>query len=207
MRWRLAPSAANFDLDFFRVEEHLVRFSAAFVFALGLIVASTSFAIEREPEDHPPVLQPATQYSGNTPIDLSNGILFNNGTFGRENPEYEAWAKSEMIVAGLSERPYSYAQKPGFITTMKDNIVWGESAIRNWKATTNEFPDALAYAKAAVEKMQPELDKFKAAVDKASGANQGSWASAEADARRALIDFRLAYTQMHKNVQTNHATK
>lgn len=176
-------------------------------FTSALIVASTSFATEREPEDHPPVLQPATQYNGNTPIELKNGLLFNNGTYGQPNPDYEAWAKSEMIVAGLSERPYSYAQKPAFIGTMKENIVWGESAIRNWKATTNEFPDALAYAKAAVEKMQPELDKFRAAVDKASGANQGSWANAEADARRALIDFRVAYTQMHKNVQVHQATK
>jgi hypothetical protein len=175
---------------------------------LGLVfVAPSAFSTEREPEDRPPVLQPATKYSGNTPIELKNGLLFNNGTYGKPNPDYEAWAKSAMIVAGISERPYTYAQKKGFITTLNENVIWGESSIRNWKATTSEFPDALAYSKAAVEKMQPELDKFKSAVDKASGAGESDWANTESGARRALIDFRIAYMQLHKNVQARQFTK
>ncbi len=205
MRWSAEPSTVNFAVDL--RQELFVRLFAAMVIASGLVVSFTSFASERVPVDHPRVLQPATRYSGNTPIELNNGILFNNGGYGLPNADYEAWAKSAMIVAGLSERPYSYSQKKAFVATLEENIQWGESAIRNWKATTNEFPDALAYAKAAVEKLQPELDKFKSATDKASGANEGAWQGAESDARRALIDFRIAYMQLHKNVQARQMTK
>ena len=180
---------------------------AIFVFALGLIVSVSSFAKEREPDDRAPVLQPATKYNGDTPIELKNGLLFNNGTYGARNPDYEAWAKSATIVAGLAERPYAYAQKASFVATLNENIVWGETAIRNWKATSNEFPDALAYSKAAVEKMQPELDKFKSAADKASGAGESAWTGAESDARRAVIEFRIAYMQLHKNIQARQFAK
>ncbi len=171
---------------------------------LGLavsFVAVSAFSVEREPPADNKVLQPATKYSGSTPIDLSHGLLFNNGTYGMPNADYEAWAKAATIVVGLSERPYSYSQKPQFVSVLKEQVIWGESAVRNWEATTNQFPDALAYSKVAVEKMKPELDKLKSASDKASSAGDGGWTQAESEARRALIDFRITYMQMHKNVQ------
>ena len=178
------------------------------LFAVWSLVVSTvltlSFAAnatEREPKPDNRALPPATRYSGSTPIDLSNGLLFNNGTYGTRNDDYEAWARSATIVAGLSERTYSYAQRLQFNTIMAEQVTWGEAAIANWKNTTNEFPDALAYSKMAVEKMSPYFDKLKSAASSADGANEGKWASAESDARRALIDFRIAYMQMHNNVQ------
>lgn len=166
-----------------------------------LSLTVSAFASEYEPQPPPTSTQPATRYSGGTPIDLSNGILFNNGTYGMRNDDYESWARAATVVAGLSERPYSYTQKPQFVTIMKEQVQWGEAAIANWKNTTNEFPDALAYSKAAVEKMSPLLDKMKSATDSASSASASGWTSAENDARRALIDFRISYMQMHKNVQ------
>ena len=171
------------------------------------LIGSMAFAVEREPDQKPPVLQPATRYNGGTPVDLSNGLPFNNGTQGAPNAEYEAWAKWATVVAGLSERPYSYAQKAQFVSALQDQVIWGESAIRNWKATTNEFPDALAYSKAAVEKMQPELDKLKSAVSKANGAGDSAWTNAESEARKALIEFRVTYMQMHKNIQARQFAK
>jgi hypothetical protein len=202
-----APSVRLLTLGFDLKSGAFVRLFVKLVLAAVSVASSSSFANERIPDDKPRVLQPATRYSGNTPIEMNNGLLFNNGGYGQPNPEYEAWAKSEMIVAGLSERPYSFAQKKTFITTLEENIVWGESAIRNWKATTNEFPDAVVYSKAAIEKMQPALDKFKSAVDKASGAKEGDWQNAESEARRAFIDYRIAYMQMHKNIQARQLTK
>jgi hypothetical protein len=181
-----------------RALQHLVLGLA--ISAISLVSVS-AFSTEREPPADNKVLQPATRYSGGTPIDMSNGLLFNNGTFGAPNPEYEAWAKSATVVAGLSERPYSYSQKIQFVTILQEQVIWGESAIRNWKSTTNEFPDALAYSKAAVEKMQPELDKLKSTSDKANSSGDSGWTQAESEARRALIDFRITYMQMHKNVQ------
>ena len=177
------------------------------VLVSALICVSSAYAVEREPEQKPPVLQPATRYNGSTPVDLSNGIPFNNGTQGAPNADYEAWAKSATVVAGLSERPYAYSQKPQFVSALQDQVIWGESAIRNWKMTTGEFPDALAYSKAAVEKMQPELDKLKSAVGKANGAGESAWTGAESDARKALIEFRVTYMQMHKNVQARQFAK
>ncbi len=168
---------------------------------LALTLSSAANALEREPKPENKVLQPATRYSGSTPIDLSNGLLFNNGTYGVRNEDYEAWAKAATLVAGLSERNYSYTQKPQFVTVMKEQVRWGDAAITNWKNTTNEYPDAVPYAKAAVEKMLPTLNKMRSATEAADSANENAWASAESDARRALIEFRVSYMQMHKNVQ------
>lgn len=164
-------------------------------------ISNTAVSKEREPKPDPIVVQPATRYSGSTPIDLSHGLLFNNGTYGVRNDDYEAWARTATVVAGLSERPYSFAQKASFVNVMNEQIAWGEAAIDNWNSTSNEFPDALAYSKAAVEKMSPALDKLKSSTHLANGAKDSDWSSSESGARRALIDFRAAYTQMHKNVQ------
>lgn len=182
----------------------MLKFAAALTF---LALACPSFAVEREPEDKPAVLKPATRYSGSTPIDMTNGKSWDNGTQGLPNEDYESWAKSPTIVAGLDDRTYSYSQKDSFVNTLEEQVTWGESAIRNWKATTNEFPDALAYSKAAVEKMQPELDKLKDATKKVSGAGESGWQGAENDARHALISFRLAYMSMHRNVQVRQFAK
>lgn len=176
----------------------------AFLLVLTVMMGLNALAEMKkgeEPTYQDKPLKPATRYSGSTPIDLSNGLLFNNGTYGIRNSEYEAWAKAPAVVAGLSTRPYSYVQRKSFITTLREQIAWGEASIANWKSTSNEYPDAVAYAKGAEEKMQPLLDHLKSETDKADGANESEWQGAESASRRALIDFRIAYMQMHKNVQ------
>jgi hypothetical protein len=177
----------------------------SFVVLSGLFFSQAAFAQHGEHEPDFPSLyskQPAKRYSGSTPIDMGNGLLGNNGTIGQPNMQYEAWAQTPAVVAGLSEAPYDYRQKGEFVRTMKEQILWGETAISNWKSTSKiTRPEAVEYSKQAVAKMTPALDKLKSATDRADGAGEKDWANAESEARKALIDFRAAYTQMHHNTQ------
>lgn len=146
--------------------------------------------------------QPATKYEGATPIDMKNGLLMNHGTYGQQNPDYQAWAAAPTVVAGMSEQSYSFRQKGEFVRTLKEQVSWGEAAIGNWKQTSEiTRKEAIDYSKKAVETLSPLLENLKKATSKASGANEKEWTSAESDARKSLIDFRTAYTQMHHNTQ------
>ncbi len=181
-----------------------------FAFATAALVSATllvsqAFASGGEHEPNYPnsySKEPAKKYSGNTPIDSNNGLLLNHGTYGMENKDYEAWAAAPAVVAGLSEQPYSFRQKKDFVNTMKEQITWGKVAIGNWKNTSKiTRPEAVEYGKKAVETMSPLLENLEKAVKSADGANEKEWTSAESNARKALIDFRTAYTQMHHNTQ------
>lgn len=183
------------------------RFVFASVLSLSIATAFASQALASGGEHEPDFpnsysKQPATSYSGSTPIDQKNGLILNHGTYGMENKDYESWAAAPAVVAGLSEQPYSYRQKGEFVRTLKEQVSWGETAIGNWKQTSEiTRPEAVEYSKKAVEMMSPILENLKKAVSKANGANEKEWSGAESDARKALIDFRTAYTQTHHNTQ------
>lgn len=176
---------------------------AFFSTVLALALLSPA-AFANSEQDFPSLYsnKPAKRYSGDTPIDLGNGLPGNNGTYGNPNPDYEAWAKAPAVVAGLSEQPYSYRQKSEFVNVLKEQLLWGETAMANWKTTSSiTRPEVVEYSKQAIAKIEPVLKSFKSATDTASGANEKEWTNAESGARKALIDFRTAYTQMHHNTQ------
>ncbi len=144
-------------------------------------------------------LEPATRYSGRTPIDLSNGIAFNNGTYGLPNAAYESWAAAPVIVPGVSEKNYPYAEKEDFIRGLKESSMFVEAAIWNWQQSTRD--SVKEYAKQAEETMKKPLEDFYKAVDAAKGAGQGDWEKEQANARQALINLRGTYSSLHKNVR------
>jgi hypothetical protein len=152
------------------------------------------------PKIEKPVLKPATRYSGNSPIDLTNGMTFNNGTFGLPNEAYEEWAKSNLVVPGLSEKTYPFTQKADFIRGMEESVQFIEAAIENWKQTSADTkPEAVEYSKKAVETLTPLLEKTREAIVTAKKIGKGDWEKAQSSARQTLIDARVAYWQLHKN--------
>ena len=152
-------------------------------------------------ESEKAALKPATKYSGRTPIDLKNGILFNNGTYGVRNKNYEAWAQKPVLVPGMSELPYPYSEREDFIAACEDNELFVSSAIHNWKLTSaNTKPEAKEYGEKSVQTMQPLLDRFSSAVKACKSSSQNDWDKNQADARRALIEMRGTYASLHRNV-------
>lgn len=172
---------------------------------LALIALSTaSFAKENEEvKDEQKPLPPAHRYSGGTAIELNNGLIGNNGTFGTPNAEYEKQAQVKKIVPGINDAPYAFDDKDRLMRNLDEQVMWGETAIDNWKNNSSKKPEVSAYAKSAVETMSPYLDKLKSATADARGAGQGDWASKEEGARKALSDFRSAYRGLHHNVATH----
>jgi hypothetical protein len=172
-------------------------------FAGAIAISGGVFAAEREftvPPSKP--LEPATRYSGRTPVDLSNGIPFNNGTYGRPNPNYEKWVDSPLLVPGVSDLNYPYTDKAGFVNGLKESQYFVEDAIQNWKTTSAiTKPEAKAYGENAANTMQPLLNRFKDMVKQTEGAGQNDWDKAQADARHALVEMRATYSSLHKNVR------
>ena len=153
----------------------------------------------------PKVYAPATRFSGRTPIDLSAGIPFNNGTYGAPNPDYQIWAETPSYRPNVSEKAYPFARKDDFVSGLRESEDFVKTAIWSWNnsiahPTEVTKPEVLEYAKASVATMQPLLDKLSAAISKADSASEGSWTSAESDARKALVDARGTYAGLHKNV-------
>lgn len=169
-----------------------------------VFIASVSLASGGHgPVTHEQELSPSATYNGNTPTDLSHGLLFNNGTFGLANPSIEEWAKIPVVFPGISEKSYEYdskAQRKGLIREANYQVSWGRAAIMNYGAVSADTrPEAVAHAKHAIEVIEAAVNRLEDATDKLEGAGRGDWDTAQADVRRAIVNFRLAYTQMHKN--------
>jgi len=147
-------------------------------------------------------LEPATRYSGRTPIDLTNGIPFNNGTYGRPNANYEKWATAPTLVPGVSDLVYPYADRGDFIAGCEESSQFVENAIANWRLppTSITKPEVLEYRTSAIAAMQPALDKFNDTLRALKSAGKSDWEKNQSDARRALVDLRSTYSSLHKNV-------
>jgi hypothetical protein len=174
--------------------------------ALLLLAASVSFANEgHDPtKGHEQKLGPAPIYNGNTPIDRSHGLLFNNGTFGLPNDSIEEWARTPVLFPGISEKNYAYEscdQREKLIREAGFQVEWGHAALRNYETVSADSrPEAIEHSKKAIQTLEPSLTRLETALDKLKDAGAKDWESAQGDLRRAITDFRLAYTQMHKNV-------
>ena len=171
-------------------------FVALFSASIALASGGGGAAFEQRTD-----LQPATRFSGGTPIDLSHGLLFNNGTYGARNPDVDAWTTTPLIVPGVSERTYTFEQKAHFVSGLQESADFVATAIWNWQQTSSiTKPEAAEFSKEAAAKMQPLLDKFKGVISSTRSAGKGDWEKAQIDARRALIDLRVTYAQLHNNV-------
>ena len=167
------------------------------------VIATIAFASGDMPPTTPAEkLQPATTYSGNTPVDLRVGLPFNNGVYGLRNLEIEKWANTGYIVANVSDMAYPYESKDGFLRELNESARFVRDAIANWSVTTElTKPEAAEYSKQAIATMQPLLDNYESAYDKAKGAGKNDWDGAQENVKRALIEMRSAYSQMHRNVK------
>ncbi len=146
---------------------------------------------------------PATRFSGNTPIDESNGIVMNSGTYGLPNKENEAWAESSTWAVSLAERPYSYHQKARFIKTLDERINHYEAAVWNYGRVTDSVskPEGKAHAEKAVADLNPRIEKARSAWAKAKSSGPNQWESAQNDAKRAFVELQSFNYGMHKNVR------
>ncbi len=175
------------------------------VCVFSFIALLTPFASGK---DHPPIpeakkLEPATRYSGHTPIDLTNGIPFNNGSYGRQNAKYEKWSTAPTVAPGVSDLTYPYTERADFIAGCEENAKFVENAIFNWRQppTANTNPAAKEYRDRAAAAMQPLLDRFMETLRSAKSAGKGEWEKAQSDTRHALAELRANYTNLHKNVR------
>jgi hypothetical protein len=178
--------------------------SARFLSLISLIVltcSSAALAAGPGPNIKEKPLSPATRYSGRTPIDLQNGILFNNGTFGLPNEEYEAWHDAPTVVPGMSEKTYPFESKAAFVQAMEESAVFIEHAIWNWERTTPDtLPETAEHSKTAAETMRPLLKSYRDTIKKISGAGRSDWDQMQAEGRRAVSNLRGTYSQIHRNV-------
>lgn len=154
------------------------------------------------PKTRPAPTTPSTRYSGSTPIDESNGIILNSGTYGLPNPEYQAWATSATWAVGLADREYSFAQKDQYLATLDERLRFYEAAVWNYKRVTDvSTPEGKAHAEKAAAELGPRIEKAREAWSKAKSANRGNWDAEQNLAKRAFIELQSAYYGGHKNAR------
>ena len=185
----------------------MTRVSRISRLALGLAALTLiTTAVARAEFEEPPVetkkLGPSSRYSGASAIDLSNGLPGNNGTFGLPNPDFEVWAKTGHVVPGLSEKTYPFEKREQLVKGLNEQVLWGDEMIANYRRVTPEIskPEGKAHAEEAIKTMDPLLAHLRQATSKVTSAGQADWETAQSDARKALLDFRAAYTGMHHNI-------
>jgi hypothetical protein len=182
------------------MRKHTLRSICVF----SLISVFSAFANDTDQPQKPTNknLEPATRYSGRAPIDLTNGVAFNNGTYGRRNANYEKWAAAPTVAPGVSDLTYPYTERNDFINGCEENARFVENAMFNWRGpvTVNTNPAAKEYRDQAAKTMQPLLDRFMETLRAAKSAGKNDWEKAQSDARHALTELRANYTNMHKNV-------
>jgi len=145
-------------------------------------------------------LKPASRYSGSTPIDLSHGLLMSNGTYGEPNPDYVSWSTSPTIAVNISEKTYPYSEKASFCRHLTERLAFFEAAIQNWNQVSPiTKPEAVEYAKNAVQTITPKLETALASLKSAKSAGQADWNQAQAGARRSLLALQATYYQLHRN--------
>ncbi len=158
--------------------------------------------IHFKPKARPATTHPSAHHSGNTPIDLSHGVLWNNGTYGQPNPEIAMKGTSSTWAVSLAEIDYGYESKARFIGSLGERLDFYDVAMKEWNKTSEiTKPEVAEYSKNAVSELGPRLEKARQAWKQAKGANAKSWAEASNNAKRAFVELQTAYYQLHKNVR------
>jgi len=185
---------------------HLTSSLVAGIAMFSLVMTAKSFAgsgaggpgAHYTPPKEGPKLQPAQIYSGQSPIDLSNGIFFNNGTFGAPNPEYEAYKAEPHWAVGLIDRTYGFSEKAKFAKILNERIQFHEHAVWNWgRVSERTKPEVIEYAKAISGEIQPLIDRARSALKQAESASEKGWLEAQAEAKQAYIALQAFYREKH----------
>ena len=155
----------------------------------GLLFVFGAFANEAAHQAGNDDSKPATRYSGSTPIDLSRGLPFNNGTYGNRNPEYEAKANSGYTSPGLRASPYTYQEQDQFVSKINALFPIYEDAISNLKSNKDERAEVKAYREQQRTDLETRLEAAKDATKKAGSANENEWNGAQENARKAFTDL------------------
>jgi hypothetical protein len=154
------------------------------------------------PKTAPIKLEPSKTYNGASPIDLNNGLIGDNGTFGLPNADYESWSTEPASAVNLSSKPYPFEAKPRFVLALEDRLAFYDAAMWGWANTPkDQKPEVIEYAKQASESFKPLLEKARKALNEAKSAGAGQWAKAESDARSAFLQLQNTYYTLHKNVR------
>jgi hypothetical protein len=145
---------------------------------------------------------PAPLYSGQTPIDHSNGIVLNKGTYGQRNAAIESVAAGPTWAVSLADINYGYDQKDRFVNTLDERIRHFELAVWNYGKVTDTVskPEGKAHAEKAAADLNPRIERARDAWSKVKSAGEKDWESAQGNAKRAFIELQSFYYSMHKNV-------
>lgn len=184
------------------------------VFTMVTVVSEKSFSHDEHadegshagghftPKKSLPTTNSSDTYSGASPIDMTNGLGFNHGTFGQPNAEYEKWAQSSTWAVSLAERPYSFEQKERFVKSLNERITHFEHAIWNWARVTDKTkPEVKAYAEKATADITPRLERARQAWKSAKSSGKGDWEKNQDEAKRAFLELQSFYSSLHKNVR------
>jgi hypothetical protein len=145
---------------------------------------------------------PAARYSGNTPIEETNGIVLNSGTYGLPNAEYEKWASGSTWAVSLAERTYDFSEKERFVTTLDERIRHFEHAVWNFsRVTTVSTPEGKAHAEKTAADLGPRIEKARDAWSKAKSSGRSEWVESQNAAKRAFVELQSLYYGLHKNVR------
>lgn len=159
------------------------------VFVVAMLFVTTSAFANEGAKSQPDNAQPAHRYSGSAPVDLSRGLPFNNGTWGKSNPEYEAQSQAGYLAPGIRATPYSYEQQGVFVSKIRDYYRTYEDAISNLKHNKDQRAEVKAYREEMLKNLEARLDASKDATKKAASANENEWPQAQDNARKAFADL------------------
>lgn len=192
----------------------IAKLIAVAAFATTMMIAESSISYDGHgatdshagghftPKKDAPLTNRSNAYSGSSPIDMTNGLGFNNGTFGQPNSEYEKWAQSSTWAVSLAERPYSFDQKDRFIKTLDERIVHFEHAVWNWARVTEiTKPEVKEYAEKATADIKPRMERARQAWRTAKSSGKSDWERNQDEAKRAFQELQSFYASLHKNVR------
>lgn len=180
--------------------------TSVLVTSLGAtLVASKAFSAAGHyvPKARPATTTPSEVYSGGSPIDMTNGGFFNNGTFGQPNPTYEKWGTSPTWAVNLSELAYSYDDKAKFVKTLNERIQHFEHALWNYgQVTAVSTPAGVAHAQNMTTELTPKIDRAREAWSKAKSSGRSDWEATSGEAKKAFLDLQSFSYGLHKNVRS-----
>lgn len=153
------------------------------------------------PKAKPAPSAPSAVYSGGSPIDLTNGGFFNNGTFGLPDSGHEKWAQSPTWAVSLSDLAYGYDQKEQFIATLSERIQHFEHAVWNYsQVTAISKPEGVAHAEKTTAELTPKIERARDTWSKAKSSGRSDWEASSNEAKKAFLDLQSFYYGIHKNV-------